>query len=72
VLTCREREVAALIAGGATNRQIAEVLVISPHTAERHVEHILVKLGCSSRAEIAAWVARHGAAGDTATARDAA
>jgi non-specific serine/threonine protein kinase len=59
-LTCREREVAALIADGATNRQIAEALVISPHTAERHVEHILAKLDCTSRAEVAAWVARQG------------
>ena len=45
-----------------TNRQIAEALVISPHTAERHVERILAKLNCSSRAEIAAWATRHGLA----------
>jgi len=62
VLSPREREVAALVARGMTNRQIAEALVISPHTAERHVERILAKLNCSSRAEIAAWAVRHGLA----------
>jgi non-specific serine/threonine protein kinase len=59
-LSRREFEVAALVARGMTNRQIAETLTISPHTAERHVEHILAKLDCSSRAEIAAWAIRNG------------
>jgi DNA-binding NarL/FixJ family response regulator len=54
-LTCREREVAELIAQGKTNKQIAEALVIAPRTAEGHVERILVKLGFTSRAQIAAW-----------------
>jgi non-specific serine/threonine protein kinase len=62
-LTPREREVAALIARGCSNRQIAAALVISPHTAERHVERILAKLNCSSRAEIAAWTIRHDSTG---------
>ncbi|WP_329124624.1 ATP-binding protein [Streptomyces sp. NBC_01465] len=53
-LTRREREVAALIAQGMTNREIAERLVISKRTADAHVEHILAKLGFSSRAQIAA------------------
>ena len=53
VLTGREREVAGLVAQGLTNRQIAERLVISKRTADAHVEHILSKLGCSGRAEIA-------------------
>ncbi len=66
LLTHREREVAALVARGLTNPQIAAALVISPHTAERHVEHILAKLGCSSRAEIAAWTVRHGPTGEHA------
>jgi DNA-binding CsgD family transcriptional regulator len=65
-LTPREREVAALIARGYTNRRIAAALVISPHTAERHVERILAKLDCSSRAEVAAWTTRHGPAGGQA------
>jgi non-specific serine/threonine protein kinase len=59
-LTPREREVAALVARGYSNRQIAAALVISPHTAERHVERILDRLNLSSRAGIAAWAARHG------------
>jgi len=59
-LTRREREVAALVAEGLTNRGIAERLVISPRTAENHVQHILNKLGLSSRSQLAVW----------ATARD--
>jgi len=54
-LSSREAEVAALIARGLTNRQIAAALVISPRTADRHVANILDKLGVSSRAEVAAW-----------------
>ncbi|MEU5954203.1 LuxR C-terminal-related transcriptional regulator [Streptomyces sp. NPDC047525] len=62
VLTRREREVAALVAQGMSNREIAERLVISKRTADAHVEHILAKLGVSSRTEIAA-VAGPGALG---------
>ena len=50
VLSGREREVLALLAAGKTNREIAEALVISPHTAGRHVENIFTKLGVSTRA----------------------
>lgn len=56
-LTKREREVADLIADGLTNRAIADRLVISPRTAQGHVEHVLAKLGFTSRAQVAAWVA---------------
>jgi non-specific serine/threonine protein kinase len=56
-LTAREREVAALIAQGLSNRDIAERLVISARTAETHVQHIMVKLGLTARAQIAAWTA---------------
>jgi DNA-binding NarL/FixJ family response regulator len=56
-LTCREQEVAALIAQGMTNSEIAAVLVISARTVETHVQHIMNKLGCGTRAQIAAWVA---------------
>ncbi|OYD60757.1 protein kinase domain-containing protein [Rhodococcus sp. OK302] len=55
-LTKRERQVADLVAEGLTNKQIATTLVISPRTAQGHVEHILNKLGFTSRAQIAAWV----------------
>jgi len=58
-LTAREREVAALVAGGLTNGQLAERLFISPKTAAVHVSNILAKLGLSTRAEIAAWAVRH-------------
>ncbi|MFD6057414.1 protein kinase domain-containing protein [Rhodococcus wratislaviensis] len=54
--TKREREVAALVAEGLTNKEIAARLVISPRTAQGHVEHLLTKLGFNSRAQIAAWV----------------
>jgi predicted ATPase/DNA-binding CsgD family transcriptional regulator len=56
-LTRRELEVAELVARGLTNRQIAEALVISVRTAEGHVQRILHKLGSSSRARIASWLA---------------
>ncbi len=59
-LTAREREVAALIAEGLTNGQLAERLYISPKTAAVHVSNILTKLGLSGRAEVAAWAVRHG------------
>jgi DNA-binding CsgD family transcriptional regulator len=54
-LTPREREVAALVAEGMSNRQIASALDLSPRTVDRHIEHILAKLGFRSRARIAAW-----------------
>jgi predicted ATPase/DNA-binding NarL/FixJ family response regulator len=54
-LTAREREIAALIARGLSNRAIADQLVISPATAARHVANIFTKLGFSSRAQVAAW-----------------
>jgi predicted ATPase/DNA-binding CsgD family transcriptional regulator len=57
-LTKRELEVAALIETGLSNREIAERLVISKRTADGHVERILAKLGFSSRAQVAAWMAR--------------
>ncbi len=57
-LTAREREIAALIARGMSNRGIADELVISPATAARHVANIFTKLGFSSRAQLAAWAAQ--------------
>jgi len=56
-LTRRELQVARLIAGGRSNREIAAELVIAQRTAENHVEHILTKLGFTSRAQVAAWAA---------------
>jgi predicted ATPase/DNA-binding CsgD family transcriptional regulator len=56
-LTAREWQIAALIARGLSNRGIAAELVISPATAARHVANIFGKLGVSSRAQVAAWIA---------------
>jgi predicted ATPase/DNA-binding CsgD family transcriptional regulator len=57
-LTRREAEVAALIAHGCTNREIADSLVITEGTVERHVANIFRKLGCRSRAQVASWATR--------------
>ena len=59
-LTEREREVAALIAQGHTDRQIAEALVLSKRTVSTHVTNILNKLSFSSRTQVAAWAAEKG------------
>jgi pimeloyl-ACP methyl ester carboxylesterase len=56
-LTARERQVAALIASGLSNGEVAGRLRISVRTAEAHAEHIRDKLGFRSRAQIAAWAA---------------
>jgi two-component system, NarL family, response regulator DevR len=49
VLSAREREVLALVAGGARNRQIAQALSISEFTVKRHMQNILHKLDLPSR-----------------------
>ncbi|MCA9833900.1 MAG: helix-turn-helix transcriptional regulator [Thermomicrobiales bacterium] len=58
-LTEREREVLRLVAGGRTDRQIAEELFVSARTVGFHVSNILRKLDLTSRAEAAAWAARN-------------
>lgn len=55
-LTRREMQVAELVAEGMTNRAIAERLVIAQRTVEGHVDHILAKLGFTSRTQVAAWL----------------
>ena len=59
-LTAREREVAALIAQGKSNREIAAVLVLSERTIEGHVSNIFNKLGFNARTQIAAWAVEKG------------
>lgn len=53
----REREVAALVAEGLTNKEIGARLFISERTVDGHLEHVREKLGVNSRAQIAAWFA---------------
>ncbi|MEV4052534.1 LuxR C-terminal-related transcriptional regulator [Amycolatopsis sp. NPDC049688] len=56
-LTRRQREIAELVARGMTNKEIAAALVLSGRTVEGHVENILVKLGLTSRTQVASWLA---------------
>ena len=56
VLTCRERQIAELVARGLSNREIAERLVISKRTVDAHVNHIFGKLGLSSRVQLTIWL----------------
>jgi non-specific serine/threonine protein kinase len=60
ILTRREIEVAAHVAGGRTNREIARELMVAERTVETHLEHIFDKLGAQTRAEVAVWVTRRG------------
>lgn len=53
-LTPRETEIAHLLVKGMTNKEIANALVIAPRTVDSHVEHILTKLGLTSRTQVAA------------------
>jgi DNA-binding CsgD family transcriptional regulator len=61
-LTARERQVLALVAAGATNREIGEQLYMAEKTASVHVSRILSKLDVRSRTEAAAVAHRHGLA----------
>jgi pimeloyl-ACP methyl ester carboxylesterase/DNA-binding CsgD family transcriptional regulator len=60
-LTGRQLQVAALVAEGLTNRQIAQRLGIEERSAEGHLERIRQRLGVTSRAQVAAWWARDAA-----------
>jgi predicted ATPase/DNA-binding CsgD family transcriptional regulator len=61
-LTRRELEVAALVAQGLTNRSVAGRLHLSVRTVDTHVDHILAKLGFSTRTQLAAWAYESGMA----------
>ena len=59
-LSRRVREIAAHVAAGRSNREIAQLLVISERTVETHVQNVLTKLDLNSRTQIAAWATRAG------------
>ena len=59
-LTPREVEVLRLVATGATNREVADALVISEKTVARHLSNMFAKLGIGSRAAATAWAYEHG------------
>jgi DNA-binding NarL/FixJ family response regulator len=64
-LTPREREIAGLVASGATNRDIARSLVLSERTVDTHVQNILSKLDFQSRTQIATWASASGLSAGT-------
>jgi DNA-binding NarL/FixJ family response regulator len=59
-LTPREQEVVKLVAEGHTTEEIAEALVISPRTVERHRENVLGKLGLRNRVDLTRYAIRRG------------
>jgi predicted ATPase/DNA-binding NarL/FixJ family response regulator len=59
-LSKRERETAALVAQGKSNREIAQVMTVREKTVETYVTRILDKLGFSSRVQIATWAVERG------------
>jgi DNA-binding NarL/FixJ family response regulator len=59
-LTEREREVMALVAGGLSNAEIAEHLVVSPATARTHVSRAMIKLGARDRAQLVVFAYESG------------
>ncbi|MGN6215430.1 MAG: response regulator transcription factor, partial [Solirubrobacterales bacterium] len=59
-LTSRETEVLTLVANGLSDREIAERLVLSPHTVHRHVANVRTKLGLPTRAAAVAAAAKRG------------
>jgi len=61
-LTPREAEVLALIAGGLTNAEIADRLVVSAATVKSHVNHIFAKTGVRDRAQAVVYAYEHGVA----------
>jgi len=61
-LSPREREILAHLAGGASNKEIARELAVAESTVKIHVQHILRKLGLTSRVQAAVWAAENGIA----------
>ena len=63
-LSPRELEVLRMLPAGASNRVIAQRLVIAESTVANHVRNILAKTGTANRTEAGAWAVRHGVSGD--------
>jgi DNA-binding NarL/FixJ family response regulator len=61
-LSDREMQIVGLICDGLTNDEIGDVLGVSPNTVKSHVSHVLAKLNCASRAELAVHALRNGIA----------
>jgi DNA-binding CsgD family transcriptional regulator len=70
-LSGAETEVAGLVSGGITNREIADRLFLSPHTVNSHLRHIYTKLAINSRAELARIVVENEAGESAPTLRPA-
>ncbi|AJY77987.1 LuxR family transcriptional regulator [Paenibacillus beijingensis] len=62
-LTKREQEVLRLIASGKSNKEIAEILVITEKTVKTHVSHVLNKLGMADRTQAAIYAIKYGQGG---------
>ena len=60
-LTAREQEILVLVAGGLSNQEIADDLVISPYTVKTHVNRVMVKLGARDRAQLVIYAYETGA-----------
>jgi DNA-binding NarL/FixJ family response regulator len=58
-LTRRERQVLCMIAGGASNQEIAAEIFVSPHTVKTHIYNIFKKIGVKTRVQAALWAAKH-------------
>ena len=59
-LTPRELEVLHLVASGRSNREVADALVLSVRTVERHITNIYAKIGARGKADATAYAFRHG------------
>jgi DNA-binding NarL/FixJ family response regulator len=69
MLSNREREVLRLIGQGATNREIAQKLIISEHTVKSHIESILNKLDVRNRQQAAVYAERAGLITEAASSK---
>jgi DNA-binding NarL/FixJ family response regulator len=61
-ISAREAQVLRLIAGGRSNREIADDLVLSVRTVERHITNLYAKIGARGKADATAYALRHGLA----------